>query len=330
MLFKELLYSEIYLASPIELNDPLDLNGQLNFFSENEAEIKALVHFISKQMFMVHMSHRNYGLAKGSLDGAAFEQLSSYITTDFSNRNSDVVTKKDLFEILSRFYCENPPAIKGLEAFEIEELFLTLDALFSQFLNNSSVVCFTESSTNFLMWSHYASGHTGICLEFEVKNDEQNSNMCHFPIISKEPYEGKFIEWAEKIKKVKYPISLTTLKFYDYLPIFYNEGDIDLMTLSKSYWRQYANGVENIFLEKLFPWSDEGEWRIVHVSFQETLPEERILKFNSSALTGIYFGAKVSDRTQDRVCKAIEQSNCNPLFYRCNVDGTRGIGVEKI
>lgn len=333
ILFKELLYSEIYSASPIELNDPLDLNGQLNFFTKNETEVNELVNFISKQMFMVHLSNGNYGLAKGAMDSVNLQQLVSYITSDFSNRSIDVITKKDLFDILSAFYQKNPPAIDGLERFEIEELFHKLNTLFSQFLNNSSVACFSENSTNFLMWSHYASGHTGICLEFEVNNDQKanNSDIYNFPIISNRPYEGKILEYSEKIKKVKYSASaLTTLKFYDYLPIFYNQGDVDLMNLSKSYWHQYANGVENIFLEKLSPWSDENEWRIVHVSFQKTLPEERILKFNSKALTGIYFGSKTSDMTQYRVHKAIEGSICNPVFYMCNVDGTRGIGVKKI
>lgn len=327
MLFKELLYSEIYMASPVELNDPLDLNGELNFFSENEADIKALVLFISKHMLMVCMTEKNYGLVKELMGRAAFEQLNQYITANFSNRNNDVVSKNNLFEILSGFYHENPPDTEG---FEIEKLFYALEAQFSQFLNNSSVACFTESCTNFLMWSHYARGHTGVCLEFEVNIDKQDSSIGHFPVIGSEPYEGEIIEWSEKIKKVRYPTSLTTLMFYDYLPIFNNEGDVDLMNLSKSYWHQYANRIEKIFLEKLAPWSEENEWRIVDVSFQETFPEERILKFNSNALTGVYFGAKVSSRTKNRVCKATEKHNCNPAFYKCNVNRTRGIGVEKI
>lgn len=330
MLFKELLYSEIYLASPIELNDPLDLNGQLNFFSENEAEIKGLVHFLSKQMFRMHMSNKNYCLAKGSMDHTAYKQLGSYITANFSNRNSDIVTKEDLFEILSRFYQENPPTIKELETFEVEDLFLSLDTLFAQFLKNSAVACFSETYSDFLMWSHYASGHTGICLEFEVSVDKKDSNTCDFPVICPEPIDGEIIQWAEQVKRVEYPDSLTSLKFYDYLSIFDNEGDIDLMNLSKSYWHQYADGVKNIFLEKLAPWSEENEWRIVHVNFKETFPEDRILKFKRSALTGVYFGAKASEQTQNRVREITEGRNNNPLFYKCNVDGTRGIDVEEI
>jgi len=328
ILFKELLYSEIYLASPIELNDPLDLNGQLNFFSENEDEIKALVRFLSKQMVALHLSHDNYSLVKSLMDLFSYERLGLYIAADFANRNCDVASKNDLFEILSRFCRENVSVEKGLKKLKVEDLFTTLNNLFTQFLNNSSVACFSRSYTNFLMWSHYASSHTGICLEFEVDIDPQNNDICNFPVISNALFEGKCIEWKEDVKAVKYPTSLSNLNFYNYLPIFDNEGDVDLMNLSKSYWHQYAHGIESVFLEKLAPWHEEEEWRLVHVSFKETMPEDRILKFNDSALTGVYFGAKALEKTQYRVRNILEETNSSPVFYKCNVDGTRGIRVE--
>lgn len=245
-LFKELLYSEIYLASPTELNDPLDLNGQLNYFSDSEDEIRALVRFIFKQAFVLY-GKIDLVLVKNLMNQMSYEKLGLYITADFSNRNSSIVTKSDLFDILSRFYYENTSTDNGLEKIKAEDLFS----------------------------------------------------------------------------------SLSKLKFYDYLPVFDNAGDADLMNLSKSYWHQYANGIEKIFLEKLKPWAEEKEWRLVHVGFQETMAEDRILKFNSGALTGVYFGAKASKQTQARVRNILENSDNNPVFYKCSIDGTRGIGVEK-
>ena len=69
----------------------------------------------------------------------------------------------------------------------------------------------------------------------------------------------------------------------------------------------WITGIENTFLEKLVPWSAEQEWRIVHVNFQETMPEDRILHFNNSALTGVYFGAKASELTQKRVKNILDK-----------------------
>ena len=35
-------------------------------------------------------------------------------------------------------------------------------------LDQCGVACFTEDATNLLMWSHYAQGHTGFCMEFDT------------------------------------------------------------------------------------------------------------------------------------------------------------------
>ncbi len=49
-LFKELLYQEIYHASPHELNDPLDLNTQVNFYSTEINKLTSFSRFISRRV----------------------------------------------------------------------------------------------------------------------------------------------------------------------------------------------------------------------------------------------------------------------------------------
>ncbi len=39
------------------------------------------------------------------------------------------------------------------------------------FKNSVGISCFTEKENDFLMWSHYANGHRGICLKFDWKRD---------------------------------------------------------------------------------------------------------------------------------------------------------------
>ena len=332
VLFKELLYSEIYLASPRELNDPLDLNGQLNFFTESEEKIRALARFLSKRILVLHLTDNRYGsgATKRLMDLLRCDGLEQYISAEFRKFTGSVVAKNDLFEILLKFLNENALIDKDSESLSAGKLFSSLDELFSQFLSNSSVACFSKSCTNFLMWSHYASGHTGICLEFEVDIDPTNRNVCSLPLHSRAPLNGKYIEWKEDVKAVQYPASLSNLHFYDYLPIFGNMGDTDLMNLSKSYWHPYAEGIKNLFLEKLRPWRKEEEWRIVRVSFQEEMPEDRLLKFNDKALTGVFFGAKASGTTQTRVRNILEETRSIPVFYKCSVDGTRGVEVAPV
>ena len=331
VLFKELLYSEIYLASPIELNDPLDLNGQLNFFTKSEEQIRALARFLSKQILVLYLTDNRYGsgTTKRLFDLLRTEELEQYISAQFWKYTRSVVAKSDLFEILLKFLNDNALTDRDSDSLPVSKLFSKLDEIFSQFLNNSSVVCFSKSCKNFLMWSHYASGHTGICLEFEVDIDPTDSNICSFPLLSNTPINGKYIEWKEDAKAVQYRASLPYLHFYDYLPIFSNMGDVDLMNLSKSYWHPYAEGIANLFLEKLRPWREEKEWRIVQVRFQEEMPEDRLLKFNDKALTGVFFGAKASATTQSRVRNIFERNGADPMFYKCSVDGSRGIVPRK-
>ncbi len=40
-------------------------------------------------------------------------------------------------------------------------------------LHNSSICCLSETNDNLLMWSHYAEGHKGICLEFTYTLENQ-------------------------------------------------------------------------------------------------------------------------------------------------------------
>lgn len=328
LLFKELFYDEIYLASPMELNDPLDLNGQLNFYSVNEDELKALVHFLCMQTAFLASEHNNLEIAANAIKQMTYENLGKYLGSNFSNYSKDIITKNKLFEILSSFFKKDP--FFSSKSFNEYDLYSNLDKLFSKFLNNSAVGCFSESCTNFLMWSHYASGHTGLCLEFELGLEPENENICQFPILYDHPDNGGNIQIFLKLKKVKYSTSLQVLNFFDYLPIFENEYDYDLLNLSKSYWHQFAQGMEDIFLEKLEPWSEEKEWRLVQVNFRKYMPEDRIRKFDRSTLTGVYFGANVSEQTFNRVQNIFRTGVHCPTFYKCNVDGTRGVGYEKI
>ena len=330
VLFKELRYCEIYFASPQELTDPLDMNGRLNFFSSGQEKIRALARFIAKRMFGTLFSSGGRGSEKEK--AAVYllhsNDLEQHISVEFSRCKGGVVTKSQLFEILLTFVRDNGAIDKDAKALLEATTFTLLDEIFLQFLSNSSVACFSKNWSNFLMWSHYASGHSGICLEFEVELDPVNSDLGRFPLVSDKPIDGKFIEWAMDVEAVQYKAELSRLDFYNYLRIFGNVGDIDLLHLSKSYWHPYAEGIKTMFLEKLRPWRDEEEWRIVNVSFRKELPEERLFKFNHEALTGVYFGAKASRSTKARVQKTLETKTGNPTLYNCSVDGTQGVIAE--
>jgi len=112
--------------------------------------------------------------------------------------------------------------------------------------------------------------------------------------------------------------------FYDFLEVFFNHDDIDLIHLSKSKWHYYAEQISLLYLQKLRPWNGEREWRIVRPSFKETFPEDRVLNYPKALLKGIYFGANVSEETKLRV-QEITNYKDGPKYYDSIVDGTRTV-----
>lgn len=290
-LFKELFYRELYFASPKELNDPLDLNTQLDFYSEDDHEIKSLSLFIYRELFFWVLISDKFALAKEIKKLEGSEVLLKHFKKSFSEFKNKKISQEQFYNLLSTIL-ENHLSEEDFKSFNIEGFVLRQNKTINQFFNNSSVVCFSETCTDFLMWSHYASSHTGVCLEFEV-GETDSDKQYKFDFSINLPTEENEVVYTRDVKKVSYPKKLVSLKIYDYLYMFQNKDDFDLINLSKARWHGYAHSIEDIFLQKLLPWSKEEEWRIVDVAFQSSYPEDRILNYSCSSLTGIYFLLKL-------------------------------------
>lgn len=46
--------------------------------------------------------------------------------------------------------------------------------VFKNWIPTLSVCCFSKNNNNILMWSHYANDHKGVCLEFDVPDDDKD------------------------------------------------------------------------------------------------------------------------------------------------------------
>lgn len=293
------------MASYFELNDPFDLTTSLDFRPKIQKDIELLAHFLRMRIFRVDQSSPVVKLLK---DEQEFRVLSNklweYMT---SEQDQGKIINKDIFYgILKKLYDSDIDQFFYLS--NIELLRESLDATFSAFLENSSVACFSEIKDNFLMWSHYASRHRGICLEFDLQKETKGE--CLLPIKVEE------YSYDEKIKIVNYADKLPSTNFYDFLPVFSNEFDIDLRHLSKSWWHPFANKLESDYLFKLNHWEHEKEWRIVLVSFQEdNFPEDRILKYNIDALSGIIFGMRADQQVKRRVYNIVRNKSEKICFY---------------
>lgn len=328
LLFKELYYREIYLARFIELNDPLDMDSIIDFKSTNNQEIKTLIDFILRLILRFGLSISREGIQSKETENKKIlnnvirflkdeddcNWLANAIHHEFQNIEG-IVTINELCRILLKLNNNNKDKlnfIKYVDAFRKE-----IEELSAVFFKNSSTACFSESNNDFLMWSHYADRHSGICLEFSPKIIDENTCTIPFSYNFPSKEDPKTFEVAsidENVQKVIYIDKPYCTSFYDYIPLFANAGDIDLHLLSKSYWHQYADKLKGVFTHKLKHWNYEKEWRIVYIEFKNhSYPEERIFRYNEDALTGVIFGNRTDANDKHRIYNIINSGNVQ--FY---------------
>ncbi len=318
ILFKELFYNELYFASYGELNDPLDLSTHLDFSTQNPKDLINLLYSIIKTTII--SSYRKIRV----IPSIEKERL-----INFRNDKTEVYSFcNKLFKSVE--HIENLPYEKI--AYEIKkianeknlDLFLDLykdeiNRLTNVFFKNSSVTCFSETNSNFLMWSHYASKHQGICLEFTLNEFGEfpyiiNINRNHNPEIS--TIESKEVIYWERLNKVKYEDKILPINYFAIFPIFANEHDCDLINLSKSQWYPYATYLENIFCIKTKLWEYEKEWRSIELNFKEPRqPEKRIRHYPPEALSKIFFGIRTPNEIKERIYQLINTQNPNTKFF---------------
>lgn len=324
LLFKELLYREIYMATYSEINDPQDLSCSINFFSTDKEAVNALAYFICLQLIRAHGIGHSAAIYKNKL--VTTKILSEYLLSSFQELETREAHIEQLSHLIHRHYESNVDGhFSSLDAPNPADLMSELEKVFGKFLNNSSIACFTNSYNNFLMWSHYAGGHNGVCVGYEVA--EEHADRCNITCAFEPNAEGKEIEYKLPINRVNYSIRVPPINFYEFYQAFINEGDIDLMNLSKSRWHPYAEYVESIFLTKLETWAYEKEWRLVNVKFTQAMPEDNMHKYGRDALKTVYFGVNSDVYSQLRIYKILGN---DVTYYKCKLNGTNSLDSEEL
>jgi hypothetical protein len=328
-LFKELYYQEIYFASYSELNDPLDLSARIDFTPEKVNQIDSILKFIFRTTLKLGDNNTQLNID----DKTNNQNLIKFI----NDKELRKKYKTLLFEKLNKLGLEN----KFISIDELENILLStreeipfkidiagfknkIKNLTTKFLENSHTTCFSENNNDFLMWSHYASKHSGICLEFTLENKGQFPyKMTENRTENSQEYLKGFSNWNiteiifwDKIKKVTYQENQPHINFFNFSPVFNNEYDCDLIGLSKSWTHKYAYELENVFSTKTLPWGYENEWRAIEINFGEKKePEERINHYPIECLSGIYFGIRTPENIKKRIYKIFEKYSKHKIQF---------------
>lgn len=153
------------------------------------------------------------------------------VVFDMSNSREDIVLRKTNFLIKKKELPQSEAySIANneipLKQSELDEYQIAQFEEHSVRAANSGILCLTPVYNNFLMWSHYARDHTGICIKFRVIDEHEDSH----------------IDFFAKIKCVKYA---------DRCPVINIVKDSNEEIVSKAYFT------------KSTAYRYEQEWRIV-------------------------------------------------------------------
>jgi hypothetical protein len=189
--------------------------------------------------------------------------------------------KKKMFDILTR-------KVQGkIPEHLIESQYARLRANQDFFSNNLEtaieqtvgIFSMTQHRDNLLLWSHYANGHTGFCLEF----DSLKLNSC---------IDEKFI-------KLNIKLFLFKVNYDTNFPII-NPCEVAMEEMYKM-----------MFLTKSNDWSYEDEWRIIFLDGSNK--KEPI---TPECIKNIYFGLRASDDNIKTSIEILKKSNPDIGVYK--------------
>lgn len=155
------------------------------------------------------------------------------------------------------------------------------DKIFSFIDNQFGIASFTTSYNDALMWSHYASSHTGICIEYDFKD---------------------YLDRLEDSQTLLLPVNYSDKR------VSIDQTILDRIDL-KNIEEQGRKDLLKLFFEGLYTkntvWNYENEWRSITLLNDNGKNNSR--KIEAMSISAIYFGNKMMADTRKVLIKLIKQ-----------------------
>lgn len=173
---RNLQNSQIYFNNPLSFNDPFDTFHPANLSEISNDKFVELYCKINKRKFS---KNDLIGILNKSISKQDFyrfcEEHIDYIF-DFKQENENQIFKNK-FDFLNQLKNIDETKNDFIENLSIlfSSVKLSLQSTIQKTLYNIrqekfskiGISCFSKNNNNLLMWSYYADGHQGICLEFD-------------------------------------------------------------------------------------------------------------------------------------------------------------------
>ena len=293
-------------------------NIKTNKFEQSDLEdfIKLKEPYIPKKLYRFRplsediININNVGYFKADLELANFENSEMYLSSpEQFNDPYDSKLLVDPYNFFNLFLKSDK--ICELYKIDREELIRKSDIknniypkdffynykkwfdLYSNLLHHSTSIlrigCLTENDyTNMLMWSHYASQHSGYCIEYDISEFANNHvyKRCLFPIY----YSDKIFDMSEHVIQIIEGIADAP---------FNNDNKISNI----KFWIFIAT------LIKLKDWNYEREWRIIAYNGTKELKNNNL--FTTPKAKSVYLGVNIQDFRKERIISICKNQNIN-------------------
>jgi hypothetical protein len=202
----------------------------------------------------------------------------------------DLCSKRELFELIKK---SAPEEYQNINRKSRRRKYLTLakirkkEIISNPYLFNKRVADYmdntigifslTEKLTNLLLWSYYANGHKGFCVEFSAEKLRELLINVYLKGISQ-----------SFIVKIKYLSSYPIIK-----------PSMD-----------YKELIELQFSSKSIDWSHEKEWRII------TISGEKLVKIPPDIIKNVYFGLLATEANIKSSIEILNKYNPNVGLFK--------------
>jgi hypothetical protein len=154
--------------------------------------------------------------------------------------------------------------------------------IFSFIDNRFGIASLTTRYDDALMWSHYASSHAGICIEYDFKD---------------------YIEQLDKANMLLFPVN------YSEKRVTIDQSILDKIDL-KNIEEQGRMDILKLFIEGLYTknivWKYENEWRSIALLSNNDINSRKIISGDISAL---YLGSNMDNKTKKALIKLLDMNS---------------------
>jgi hypothetical protein len=202
------------------------------------------------------------------------------------------VTKEDLFEYCSEFVHQHSMRV-------------------SHYVESARITCFSQRSDNLLMWSHYANGFRGFCIEFDKNKLLDNVHKYA------EVHEVEYSEAPQVVDTMVYEVAKDQV-WYNEIAIEETETQIKYLnkTEAKEWIPQNQTALKEaqellyqlyrkMLCYKPLNWKYEEETRLIlHSDLDDRVGEP--YPYCKEAIKAIIIGEKASDSNVQNITAALE------------------------